>query len=306
MPVLGGCEKKDDKRPPEVARNTDHVSYATEYPERVERVTGELDERKQRAEELCGQFEQYAETLEDPTEYEKVQAVYDAAERSGKSGDYAERARQNREFSRMLEEDDGVIAKHTMASVHGAATHDNCPNPGNVAGAAKAGLKRGVDKRQQARLRDANEAHRVIARNKDALGKKNVAKLETQADEIAEASYIANVELPELKYELQRLIGENKKVTRTIDREIEDEKKSQKKSGASDADKKASEARVKELEETQAKLAEQKDMLEERKKKLEELDKEIKKVRSDCNKAHKALEKTVDDKAKASKKEGDA
>jgi hypothetical protein len=47
--LVAGCEKKDDKRPPEVARNTDHVSYATAYPDRVERVNTELDEQKARA-----------------------------------------------------------------------------------------------------------------------------------------------------------------------------------------------------------------------------------------------------------------
>lgn len=301
LTFVTACESKDDKRPPEVARNTDHVAYATEYPDRVDRVTSELDEQKARADEICGKLEGYADEIEDPADYEKVKAVYDAADASGKSGDYADRARQNREFARMLEENDGEVGKTTMASVHGAAQHDNCPNPGNVAGAAKNGLKRGVDKRTETRLREANEGHRVIARNQDALGKKNVPKLETQADEIAEASYIANVELPLLKHELERLIAENEAIMRTLDREIEEEQKLQKKDGASDADKKASEERVKDLEATRDKVKAQQDKLKERKKQLEQLERDIKKTRDDCAKAHKSLGKKVDERAKTAK-----
>lgn len=294
------CESKDDKRPPEVARNTDHVAYATEYPDRVDRVTKELDEQKARAVELCGQTEGYADKVEDPTDYKLVGDVYDAAEASGKSGNYVERQRENRAFSRMMEENDGEIGKAVMASVHGAAQHDNCPNPGNVAGGAKAGLKRGVDKRTETRLRDANEGHRVIERNQDALGKKNVPALETQADEIAEASYIANVELVELQYELERLIEEHDKVLRTLDDEIKEEKKLQDKKGTSDADKKASEDRVKELEESKEKVEAQKEALKEQKKNKEKAKKEIKQVQDDCKKSRKALDGKLDEKSKAS------
>lgn len=296
--TIVACEKNDDKRPPEVARNTDHVAYATEYPERVEQTTKELDEQKARAQELCSQAEGYADKLQDPSDYKLVGDVYDAAEASGKSGNYVERQRQNRAFSRMLEENDGEIGKATMASVHGAAQHDNCPNPGNVAGAAKAGLKRGVDKRSETRLREANEGHRVIDRNEDALGKKNRPALEQQADEIAEASYIANVELAELAYELERLIEEHEKVLRTLEDEIKEEKRLQEKEGTSDADKKASEARVKELEEAKEKVAAQKEVLEERKKDKEKLAKEIKQVQDDCKKSRKALDGKLEEKGK--------
>jgi hypothetical protein len=280
---LAGCESNKDKRPPEVAHNTDHVAYATEYPERVEEVEKDLDDAKAKATELCGGFSGYADQVKDPSDYGKVTEVVDAADASGQSGDYVERARENRELERILGENDGEIAKGAVAAVHGAAQHDGCPNPGNVSGAANAGFKRAVDKRSEARLRDANEGHRVIERNKDKLGKANIAALEKQADEIAQASYLANVELPQLKYELERLIEENERVKKTLEAEIEEEKKSQE--GASDEDKKASEARVKELEEAKAKLEEQKAELDERKAQLEQLGKDIEQVQKDCDKA---------------------
>jgi chromosome segregation ATPase len=200
----------------------------------------------------------------------------------------------------MLEENDDEIAKSVMASVHGAAQHDTCPNPGNVAGAAKAGLKRGVDKRTETRLREANEGHRVIQRHQDALGKKNVPKLEQQADEIAEASYIANVELAELQHELDRLSEEYDRVLRTIDDEINDEKKLQADS-ASDADKKAAEARVKELEAAKEKVVAQKELLEEQKKQQKEKAAELQETRDACAKAKKTLDDKIEEKQKNSK-----
>jgi hypothetical protein len=283
--LLTACNGDKDKRPPEVARNTDHVAYATDYPDRVEEVTRDLDAAKSRAGELCGSYSGYPDQIKDPTDYDRVTEVVDAADASGKSGDYAERARENREFQRMLDENDGEIAKGALATVHGAATQDGCPNPGNVAGAAKVGLTRAVEKRGDERLRDANEGHRVIKRNKGKIGKENVAPLEKQADEIAQASYLAHVELPQLEYELERLIEENEKVQKTLEREIEEEKKRQDEAGASDEDKKAAEERIKELEEAKAKVEEQKAQLDERKQQIEELKKEITKVQEDCDKA---------------------
>jgi hypothetical protein len=286
--VAVGCESKNDKRPPEAPDNTDHVSYANEYPAEVDAVTGDIDDGKAKAAEQCGKFAGYADEIKEPTDYGKVSDVVEASAQSGKSGEYARRARENRAMDRMLAEDDGAFGRQISGSVHAAATQDNCPNPNTVSGAASGGLKRGAEKRSEERLRAANEGHRVIERHKDALGKTNTATLEKQADDIAYASYVAHVELPELKYELERLIAQNDAVIRTVDREIEEEKKLQ--AEASDADKKASEERVKKLEETKQKLADQKAKLDERKAQLADLDKEIKQVQKDCDAALQALE----------------
>lgn len=306
-PLLGllalACEgSNDDKRPPETPHNTDHAVYATEYPERVEQVTKDIDEDKAKAAEACGKYQTYPDQIKEPTDYEKVGAVVEASDQSGRSGEYAERARQNRQFQRMLDENDGELGKSVSGAVHGAAQTDGCPNPGNVSGAASGGMKRGVEKRSEARLREVNEGHRLIKRNRKKLGKPNVPALEKQADEIAEASYIAYVELPELKYELERLIEENERVKDTLEKEIEEEKKQAKEYDDAE-DKKESEERIKDLEEAKQKLESQQEQLKQREEQLEQLEQEIQKVQEDCDKAMKDLKDELDDRAgKAPKK----
>src|SRR5262245_28798013 len=95
-PVLGllalACDSgNDDKRPPETPHNTDHAVYATDYPERVEEVTKDIDDGKAKAAEQCGKYQSYPDQIKEPTDYEKVGAVVEAADESGKSGEYAER-----------------------------------------------------------------------------------------------------------------------------------------------------------------------------------------------------------------------
>src|SRR4030095_13495980 len=67
------CESgNDDKRPPETPHNTDHATYATEYPEAVENVTKDIDDDKNKAAEQCAKYSGYPDQIKEPTDYEKV------------------------------------------------------------------------------------------------------------------------------------------------------------------------------------------------------------------------------------------
>ena len=251
---LTACEKQDANRPPETAPSTDQVTYAEEYPEQMSRVSGQLDEGQAKVTESSSKFTSYPPQIKDPSDRNIVAEVYRAADESGRSQAYVERARENEKMVEIMEENNGEIGKKVAGAVQYSAQQGGCS--ADLGSAAAGALKRTLDKRLEDRLKERNRAYEVIDRNEEALGKNNVETLKKQSDEIAQASYVANIKLPTKRAELNRLISERDQVASTIDRNIEEEKKLQAQEGISDSAKKASEKRVTELEKAKQALSE--------------------------------------------------
>jgi hypothetical protein len=133
-----------------------------------------------------------------------------------------------------------------------AAKQQGCGS--DLGGAAAGAMKRAFDKRMEDRLKERNEAYKIIERHEEKLGKSNAEAMKTQADDIARSSYVAKVQLPTQRAKLQRLIDERGEVSATIDDQIQEEKDYQASEGVSDTAKKASQDRIADLEKAKADL----------------------------------------------------
>jgi hypothetical protein len=250
---LAGCEKNDQNRPPEAQSSADHANYAEGYPERVDSVSGDIAKGQTKLNESASQFASYPGAVKDPTDYDVVVEVYKAADESGRSQAYVERAQENETVNKILDENNGEVTKKVAGAVQYTAQQGGCQ--AELGNAAAGAMKRTFEKRMEERMKEVNRGYEVIERNEDKLGENNVATLQKHSDDIASASYVANIQLPTRRSELRRLVEERSNVERTIDRQIEEENKLQADAGTSDKAKKASQPRVKDLDDAKQKLA---------------------------------------------------
>lgn len=265
-----GCEKKDATQPPQTAASTDQARYAEAYPEQVQNTQKRIDDGKAEVNEQTGKFASYPGELKDPYDGDAAAEVVRAADESGRSQAYVERARENEAVTAMFEENDGEINKKVAGGVAYTAEQQGCSK--DLGGAAVGAMKRAMETRMKDRLKERNRAYEVIERNETKLGKDNVPTLQKQSDDIAYTSYVANIQLPTERAKLQRMINERSEVERSIDRHIEEEQRFQAQEGVSDADKKASAERVQKLEKAKADLASAQQYDQQQ---LEQMDKDI-------------------------------
>lgn len=223
-----------------------------EYPERVDASVQSVEQGEGRVSDETKKFASYPGSIKDPSDPETSADVYRAADEAGRSEAYVRAARDNDAVRSFMEADDGLIGKKVAGGVQFTAKQQGCS--ADLGGAAAGTLKRTVDMQLEERLKNANEAHRIIDENEEAVGKQNSAALHTQADEIAHASYVAYIELPSKRGELRALMAERDKVSSTLRAKIKADKAKVASATTSAADKKAAEARLVELEASQDKL----------------------------------------------------
>jgi len=124
----------------------------------------------------------------------------------------------------------------------------------DVSGAISSSLKEAVEKQLEKRLRAHNDAHVLIERYRESLGKANAAALEKQADDISHASFSANIRTVELKVRATRLLDEANQIKSTLDRAVAEERAFQAEPGRSAADKKASNERIAKMEDGKVRI----------------------------------------------------
>ena len=250
--ALGACAKKDETAPPRGASSSAEVGYALEYPDRVDEAIADVGEGEQVVEEAASDFSTYSEKVKEPTDKEVLASVYRAADEAGRNQAYVEAAREKAVIEEFFAADDGMVGKKVAGGVDFMAKQEGCS--AQLGGAAAGSLKRTVEKRLEEKMREANDAHRIIDENVEALGKDNVDVLHEQADTIAEASYVAYIELPTQRATLKAQLEERDRVIATLDAKIEEDQKVADSTDASDDEKKAAEARLTELKAAKDKL----------------------------------------------------
>ncbi|MCA9622125.1 MAG: hypothetical protein KC731_24045 [Myxococcales bacterium] len=292
--ALVGCEKQDGSVPPQAPSSAEDVRYAEDYPNVLTATRQRIDGGKAEVQEKSGQYGSYVGQIKEPTDWPVYHQVVEKADASGAGQGYAERAQENDAVAAIIEENDGEVRKKVASGVSYAAKQGGCN--ADLGGAAAGAMKRAFDQRMEDRLRERNEAHAVIDRYFDRLGKANEDTMRKQADDIARASYVARVQLPTARADLQRLIDERNAVGSTIDAAIEDEKAFQAEPGTSDKAKKASADRVADLEKAKAELEAAQTYDEAA---LEQLDDEIAASQAALDDALAALLEAIDAKAAA-------
>lgn len=291
--AVTGCNNKDGKGPPRPASAASQPSFAENYGDTLQREAEGFDATQQEVTEAAQAFSGYADALQDPCDYAKAEEVVRAADESGRSEAYVEKARQRDAVQAFFAEDDQVRLKRIAGGVQYAAKQAGCNDVGS---AAVGTLKRQLEKELDETTRDGNEAHAMLDRFEEELGKDNVATMREQVDTIAEASYLSHIELPTRKHDLERHVAAASEARKTLDREIEAAKKRATDAGTSDAGKKAAEARAAKLEEAKGKLDVE---LEEAKTRLKTLKKDVKEAKKAYDEALDALLASLRTKAEA-------
>jgi chromosome segregation ATPase len=141
------------------------------------------------------------------------------------------------------------ITRRLSGAVKSEVEKSGCTEEIEVHGKLAYAHKDAVKKEIEKQLEGSSEAHRVIEREKETLGKKNLKALGAQADEVARTSYIVNVELAHLWNRMARLESEEKRVRRILEDELNKEREVANNPDLSKAEKKAVDKRIAAYEE---------------------------------------------------------
>ena len=230
-----GCSSSN--KPPQVAPAASQGVFAMQYGDEVTALVTQYGQHKDEVRTALSQLPAKASDAKNVKGGLAAQVV-DAADQSGQSEAYVEERKQIAAARAFFAEGKTEIGIRVAGAAQAAAK--GCAD---VSGAVMGSLKDAVDKSAEKQLQKASEAHLLIERNRTSLGPQ-AAVLEKLADDVANASYVVHVELPELRDKLKALVAEADQVKRTADEFLAAEGRLSAEPGRSDADKKSSQARV--------------------------------------------------------------
>jgi len=229
------------KPEPELASSAPQSGYAASYPTDVQAVTQGFGQNQAEVKKTVAAFGKYDSELKNPN-YPHVLEIYERADDAGRSYSYVDRLREVQGAQTFFDAEKDEITKKVAGSAQYVAKQKGCDV--DVSGAVAHALKESVEKQLEKRLHEGNEAHRLIDRYREELGKDNATVIERQADEISYAAYLAHVAVVEQKLELRRMIEESETVKKTADAFIAAEHDYASKPGRTDAERKASDERI--------------------------------------------------------------
>jgi hypothetical protein len=242
--ALAGCSHGD--KGPVLASSAGEPAYALGYADELGGAVTAFGDASQQEQKLASGFGARIDALKKPN-WDLVRAVVDESDATGKSADFFDAHGEVdgvRTF--WLAEKptiDARVAGGAQYPLKDAPCTSSCTNL-DVGGAAAYALNEAMDKELQKRLRASNNAYVLIDRQRAALGPQNAIALEKLADDVAEASYIANVALVVSRQRLERLLADKSTVQATLDHFVQDERSYQAQPGRTDAEKKASDQRI--------------------------------------------------------------
>ena len=243
--------------------------------------------RQESARKLFSEFFLYPTKLKNPRGA-WVKPIYEKADAAGRSWNYVERIRKIEAAAAFFANEKGEIGRRVAGAAQYAIKENKqkCPCTLDVGGTVVATLEDAYGDQLEKRMRDRNEAHRVIARWHDTMPKEDVETLQDQADDLAYTSYVVFVELVEMKLEVRRMLQEGEEIPKTADAVIAEERAFQAQPGRSDAEKKSAEERIDAMQKARALAAQST----ERAKKLsDDMEKQIASIQKEYNEAFQYL-----------------
>jgi hypothetical protein len=234
----GACSQQQ-KPEPEIASSAGEFGYAARFPSALSSERAQLDAYENRAKRFIPKFANYPSELDNP-DWARVLGVVERADQAGRSGSFVARVRETDTVTGFFDDEKEVINRKVGGAADYAASQKGCKKSGAYGSATNA-LDKSVKKQLEERLRAHNEAHLYIEENKEALGKANLEKLETQADEISYASYVTHVAVVEVKVRLREMVAQAEDVKSTLERKVKEADAVIADANRSDADKQAAE-----------------------------------------------------------------
>jgi hypothetical protein len=206
------------QQPALYASPADQPAYAERYPAALSsgRTTYAADEQQAHAQAV--EFQKFPDALDKPS-WPVVEDVVKAADEAGKSGDLANGMAQAEAVRTFYAGAKAPIHQKVAGSVDYAAKQKECKDAAELPGTAVSAMDRAIDQELEQSIRDHNPASRLIEDNQDAIGKQNVDKLTKQADQIALASYLVHVRMPQTKRNLDAALTDASEVKKTLEAE---------------------------------------------------------------------------------------
>jgi len=297
VPQLVGCKK--GQLEPEFASSAEQPSYAKTHPDELKATVAALDGQLTLLDTTTAEFKDYPGQLKDP-DWKEVLVVVERADVEGRSPHFASELEDNAKVASFYEQEKPELHKRVGGAAQYQAKEKGCD--ADVYGSANYAMDKGIEKSLEDRTHDHSEAHAHIKMNQTKLGKANIETLETQADHIALASYVAHIGLVRKKQDLDRLLADASGVESTLNDRIEELKAMPVDPKAPAAEKKAREDELAALEAARTTLSQE---LEPAKKQAETAEQRIadakKKYAEALQQLKDTLEKNSESSAVASK-----
>jgi len=292
LALAGPLACASQKVGPEVASSAAQTHYAVEYPDRLQSISNDYVNTEGDVGRITTEFPKYPGQLKDPP-WPLVLTIVNRADEAGRSASYVD-ARRDFEATRSFftQEREELTRRMAGSAQYMIKKKEECEV--DVSGAISSSFKDGVQKQMEKRLRAHSDAHTLIERYRDSLGKANAAALEKQADDISEASYATFIRATELRARATALLQEATQVQKTLDQSIAEERAFQAEAGRSAGDKKASAERVAKMEDAKVRTERSVPSLQNLEKELDQRNTALKKEYSD---ALDGLRKAVETKA---------
>jgi hypothetical protein len=257
LPAFSALACAGQRLEPQVVTSAGQTNYALDYPAMVQAINNDYVNGEGEVRRLTSGFSKYPEQLKDPP-WPLVTTIVDRADEAGRSEAYVAARRELDITGRFFTQERDDITRRVAGSAKDVLKKSEKNDQGqcdaDVSGAVASSLKEAVDRVSEKRLRSHDEAHFVIERNRETLGRATAGALEKQADEISSASYLVYIRAGELRARILGLIDEAGQVRNTLDRSTADERALQAQAGRSAAEKRASNERVAKMEATKVRI----------------------------------------------------
>jgi hypothetical protein len=252
--VLGPFGCAGQKVEPQVASSAAQVNYAMDYPGALQSTANDYVNTEGDVRRVTTDFPKYPDQLKDPP-WPLVQTVVGRADEAGRSAAYVDAHHDFEGTREFFTQEKDEITRKVAGSAQYVLKKKECNQcEVDVGPAVATSLRDAVDKQLEKRLRAHNDAHVLIDRYRDTIGKTNAAALEKQADDISAASYATFIRSVELKVRATRLLDEASQIKRTLDQSIADERAFQAEPGRKEGDKKASNERIAKMEDGKVRI----------------------------------------------------
>ena len=236
---------------PQVASSAAQTGYAMDYPAAAQGTANDFVNAESDVRRITTDFPKYPDQLKNPP-WPLVQNVVTRADEAGRSGAYVDARRAYESTHDFFVDERDDISRRVAGSAQAVIKKKECDV--DVSGAVAGSLREAVDKGLEKRLRSHNEAHLLIERNREALGRPNASLLEKQADDISSASYEAFIRSIELKAQAAHLLDEASQIRKTLDQSIAEEHAFQTEAGRNPGDKKTSIDRAAKMEDAKVRV----------------------------------------------------
>ncbi|HEU4577996.1 MAG TPA: hypothetical protein VFS67_07065 [Polyangiaceae bacterium] len=211
--------------PPVTAPSGEQSVFAEAYPERLAQVRAAFNEQEKRAQGSLAALRTPPSGLKE-SERPIARALYERADRAGRSGYYADEALHQEALDELFEDGRAGLRRRVAGSVAYAVKQKKCGEQdcseelaNELGNAAAYAADRSLDRQQEQRLDAHSEAAHYLEAHTQELGARTLDALSKQSRALTRASFIAHVRLELYRRELASLLEEEQSARATLERD---------------------------------------------------------------------------------------